>query len=115
MKNGKSSMQKIDRFAVYWFNPEPATGAELRKIRPCVVISSDEMNEQVRTVLVAPLTSTIKSWPFRTNVIIDGHKSSVACDQIRVVDKTRLKSYITDLSLSESRAVLQVCREIFVE
>jgi hypothetical protein len=51
--------------SVHWFDPEPAKGAEIRKIRPCIVVSPDEMNEHLRTVIIVPLTSTIQAWPFR--------------------------------------------------
>jgi mRNA interferase MazF len=108
-------MQKNKRFSVFWFDPEPTIGAEIRKIRPCVVVSPEVMNKAMQTVLIAPLTSTLKSWPFRTNVIVSGKKSSVACDQIRSIDKSRLKDYISMLSSSESRVVLQILQAIFAE
>lgn len=105
----------IKRFSVYWFDPEPTIGAEICKIRPCVVLSPDEMNNAVGTVLVAPLTSTIKSWPFRINISVKGKKSSLALDQIRSVDKSRLKEHMATLSPSESKAVLRILQEIFAE
>jgi len=108
-------VQKNKRFSVYWFDPGPSVGAELRKIRPCVVVSPEEMNEVMRTALIAPLTSTFKSWPFRTNVTVNGKKSSVACDQLRVVDKSRLKEYIEDLSLTESDRLLTLLQTIFAK
>jgi len=83
--------------AVYWFNPEPSEGSEFKKIRPCIVVSPNDMNENLRTVLVVPLTTAIKPWPFRINVEILGRQSSAACDQLRVIDKNRLKDYISDL------------------
>lgn len=106
-------MQKNKRFSVFWFDPEPTVGAELRKIRPCVVVSPEEMNEVVRTVLIAPLTSSFKPWPFRTNVIVNGKKSSVACDQLRAVDKSRLREHIEDLSPAESDSLLTLLQTIF--
>lgn len=108
-------MQKNKRFSVFWFDPEPVVEAELRKVRPCVVVSPEVMNKALRTVIVTPLTSTIKTWPFRTNVIINGQKSSVACDQVKSVDKSRLKEHISNLSFSESRAVLRILQTIFAD
>jgi mRNA interferase MazF len=108
-------MQKNERFAVFWFDPEPTIGAELRKIRPCIVVSPEIMNNAVRTVLVTPLTSSIKSWPFRTTVTVNGQKSSAACDQIRSIDKSRLKEHISTLTPSESRAVLRILQSLFAE
>jgi mRNA interferase MazF len=108
-------MQKNERFSVYWFNPEPTVGAELRKVRPCVVVSPEDMNEAINTIIVVPLTSTFKSWPFRSEVTISGKKSSVACDQTRTVDKSRLKEFIAMLSPNESKAILQVLQETFAD
>lgn len=128
MRNGKNRMSKnntaskgriftgvIKRFSVYWFDPEPTIGTEIRKIRPCVVLSPDEMNDAVGTVLVAPLTSTIKPWPFRINILVKGKETSIACDQIRSVDKSRLKEHMATLSPNESKAVLRILQEIFAE
>jgi mRNA interferase MazF len=108
-------MQKNKRFSVYWFNPEPTIGTELRKVRPCVVVSPEDMNEVISTVIIVPLTSRLKAWPFRTEVKIGGKKSSVACDQIRAVDKSRLKEFIAMLSPNESKSILQVLQETFAD
>jgi mRNA interferase MazF len=83
--------------SVYWFDPEPVKGTEMRKIRPCVVVSPDEMNENLRTVIVVPITSTIQPWPFRLTITLLGKSSSVACDQLRTVDKSRLKAGLGNL------------------
>jgi len=83
--------------SVYWFDPEPTKGAEIRKVRPCVIVSPDEMNENLKTVIIAPLTSTIQPWPFRLTVKLLGQKSSIACDQLRAIDKSRLRAHIGDL------------------
>ena len=108
-------MPKSKRFSVFWFDPEPTIGAEIRKVRPCIVVSPDQMNEALRTVLIVPLTSTVKSWPFRTEVTIEGVKSSVACDQIRSIDKSRLKNQLSTLTPSDSHAVLQILQAIFAD
>jgi len=108
-------MQKNKQFSVYWFDPEPTVGAELRKVRPCVVVSPEVMNEVVSTVVIVPLTSTSKSWPFRTNITVDGKKSNAACDQIRAVDKSRLKDYIASLSAGDSEAVLRILQQTFTD
>ena len=113
MSNGKKSAAKIKRYSVHWFDPDPSVGSELRKIRPCLVVSPDEMNERLRTVIVAPLTSTLKVWPFRTRVTVMGHPSSVACNQLRAIDRLRLKGYIATLASDEARAVQQTLQEIF--
>jgi len=58
-------MKNTKRFSVFWFKPHPTIGSELQKVRPCVVVSPEIMNDVVDTILIVPLTSTIKSWPFR--------------------------------------------------
>ena len=101
--------------SVYWFGPEPAKGSELRKVRPCIVVSPDEMNENLRTVVIVPLTSTIKPWPFRTTVTTLGQKSSAACDQLRAVDKSRLRAYIGDLKTADREKLYSLLQSIFSE
>ena len=78
------------RFEIYWINLDPTIGAEVKKTRPCVVISPDSMNQGLQTVLVAPMTTTKKTWPFRIPVTHQKIKGQVMLDQIRVVSKNRL-------------------------
>lgn len=108
-------MQKINRFSVYWFDPEPTAGAELRKVRPCVVVSPEEMNNVLRTVIVAPLTTKVKSWPFRMNITLMAKQSSVACDQLRAVTKERLGQKIGVLSAADRRKITGLLQEMFAE
>ena len=101
--------------SVYWFDPEPVVGSEFKKVRPCIVVSPNDMNENLRTVLVVPLTSTIKPWPFRLIVEILGQESSVACDQLRVVDKKKLKAYIGDLKPADRENMYSTLQSILSE
>lgn len=105
----------VKRFGVYWFDPNPALGSELKKVRPAIVVSPNEMNEPLQTVLVVPLTSTVKTWPFRTIVNIMKRPSNAACDQLRAVDKSRLKEHIEDLSPADSDSILEVLQTIFAK
>jgi mRNA interferase MazF len=98
--------------SIYWFDPEPVKGSEIRKIRPCVVVSPDVMNEYLRTVIVIPLTSTIQPWPFRLTVNILGQKSSIACDQLRAVDKSRLKACIGSLGATDKESLFGLLQSI---
>lgn len=98
--------------SIYWLDPEPVKGSEIRKIRPCIVVSPDEMNENLRTVIIAPLTSTIQPWPFRLTVNILGQKSSVACDQLRAVDIVRLKAQIGSLGATDREALFTLLQSI---
>ncbi|MGQ0750599.1 MAG: type II toxin-antitoxin system PemK/MazF family toxin [Betaproteobacteria bacterium] len=78
------------RGEVWWVNLDPVIGREIAKRRPALVVSPDEMNRALGTVIVAPITSTIRPWATRYTVKIDGRARSAALDQIRVVDRRRL-------------------------
>lgn len=103
------------RGSLYWFDPEPVKGAEIRKIRPCAVISPDEMNEHLKTVIIAPITSTIQPWPFRCTINVLDHPSSVACDQVRTIDRSRLKGHIGALKPRERRALFGILQAMLAE
>ncbi len=98
---------------IYWFDPDPSKGSEIRKIRPCVVVSPNEMNQNIRTIIIAPLTSTIQPWPFRMTVKVMGQKSSIACDQIRSVDRARLKARIGKLKTADKERIFELIHSIF--
>lgn len=108
-------MAKPKRFSVYWFDPDPARGSELQKVRPGIVISPDEMNDSLRTVLIIPLTTTMNRWPFRVTVEVLGRKSNAACDQLRAIDKSRLKDHISELTVVQQSKLLSVLRAIIAE
>jgi mRNA interferase MazF len=101
--------------SIYWFDPDPAKGSELRKVRPCIVVSPDEMNEHLRTVLVVPLTPTVRPWPFRAEITVLGKKSSAACDQLRAVDKNRLRAFIGNLKASDRENLYGILQSIVSE
>jgi mRNA interferase MazF len=91
----------IKQYAVHWINLDPTTGSEVSKTRPCVIISPDEMNQFIRTVIIAPLTHTLKLYPTRIICEVNGDKASIMLDQIRTVDKSRIGNYITSLQTSD--------------
>jgi len=102
------------RFGVYWVNLDPTVGKEIKKTRPCVVISPDEINKHLDTVIVAPITTTIRSWPFRLTIKSTGKLSSIACDQIRTVSKQRLGKYVGNLSTIEQKQLASILNDLFV-
>lgn len=108
-------MIKVKRFSVYWFDQDPVKGSELQKVRPGIVISPDEMNDLLRTVLIIPLTTAVNRWPFRVPVGMMGRKSHAACDQLKAIDKSRLKDHISDLTSIQQGKVLSVLRVIIAE
>lgn len=105
--------KEINQFEVFWVNLDPTEGSEIAKTRPCVVISPDELNAHLRTVIVAPLTSTIKKYPYRANCVLSGKNGSIALDQIRTVDKSRIDDYIGRLRISEVQSIKDILREMF--
>lgn len=80
----------VNQFDVYLVSLDPMQGSEIKKTRPCVVISPDDMNNHLKTVLIAPMTSTIRHYPTRVKTQFQGKKGEVVLDQMRAVDKTRL-------------------------
>lgn len=103
----------VARFEVYLVDFEPAVGSEIRKTRPAVVVSPDEMNRGLRTVLVAPLTSSGKPYPCRVACRFQGKDGLVALDQLRAMDRSRLLRKVGDLDPDTSGQVLAVLRDMF--
>lgn len=101
------------RFDVFLVNLDPTVGSEIQKTRPCVVISPDEMNRHIATVIIAPLTSQGKAYPTRVACRFQGKAGLIVLDQLRTVDKTRLVKRLGQLSATERQAVLQTLAEMF--
>jgi len=100
----------VNQYEVYWIDLDPTVGHEIKKTRPCVIISPNELNKGLGTVLVAPLTSTQKNYPFRSTCKIDGKTGSVALDQIRCLDKSRLINklgHLTNKEITELKSILE--------
>ena len=91
----------IKQYAIHWINLDATIGDEVSKTRPCVIISPDEMNRNLGTVIIAPLTHTLKIYPSRVLCEINGDKSSVILDQIRTVDRTRIGPILGKLKAKE--------------
>lgn len=105
----------VKRFDVYMVNLEPTIGSEIRKTRPCLVISPDEMNRHIATVLVAPMTTKGKKYPSRVSSRFQGKTGQIVLDQMRTVDKTRLVKRLGRIGPSARAAVLAVLAEMFAE
>jgi len=95
----------VKRFDVYLINLDPTVGSEIKKTRPCLVISPDEMNHHIRTVIVAPMTSAEKDYPTRVSCTFRKKQGQVVLDQIRTLDKLRL---LKKLGTIDSKAQLEV-------
>jgi mRNA interferase MazF len=105
----------VKRFEVYLINLEPTIGAEIQKNRPCVVISPDEMNRHIATVIIAPMTTQGKQYPTRVACHFAGKDGLIVLDQVRTVDKARLIKRLSRLNSDEQASVLRVLAEMFAE
>ena len=103
----------VQRYEVYLVDLDPTQGSEIQKTRPCIVISPDEMNRHIRTVIIAPMTSTRRSYPTRVDLTFQRKKGQVVLDQIRTVDKSRLVRRLGVLPKARSREVAGVLQEMF--
>ena len=103
----------VTRGDIWVVNLDPTQGSEIRKSRPCVVVSPPEMLDHLRTVLVAPMISKGQSAPFRIPITHDGQKGLVLLDQIRAVDKTRLVRKSGRTSSSTLAHILATLQTIF--
>jgi mRNA interferase MazF len=109
-------MAMVKQYEVYWIDLEPIPGSEIKKVRPCVIITPNEMNEYLNTVLVAPLTSTLKQvYPFRAQVNINNKKGWIALDQLRCIDKSRIKGKLGFLSKDEIQEIKNILFEMLVK
>jgi mRNA interferase MazF len=104
----------VKRFDVFLVL-DPTIGSEIQKTRPCVVISPDEMNRHIATVIVAPMTTKGQPYPTRVASQFQGKNGQIVLDQIRTVDKTRLVQRLGQIGLDEQKAVLNTLAEMFAQ
>jgi len=103
----------VNRFDVYLVSLDPTKGSEIKKSRPCVIISPDEMNQALNTVIIAPMTSTIRHYPTRAQVTFQSKKGEIALDQIRTVDKQRLYKKLGSIHPNTASKVVNLLTEMF--
>jgi len=103
----------VNRFEVYLVTLDPTVGSEIKKTRPCVVISPDEINHHLRTSVIAPMTTKGQSYPTRVACRFKGKDGQIVLDQIRAVDQRRLVKKLGWLDAKSAAKVLEVLREMF--
>lgn len=101
------------RFDVFLINLDPTKGSEIKKTRPCVVISPNEMNHYIRTVIVAPMTTKGRPYPTRVSCKFQRKEGQVVLDQIRTVDKSRLVKKLGRLQVSTQEEIILVLSKMF--
>ena len=105
----------VQRFEVYLVNLDPTVGSEVQKTRPCLIISPDEMNRYISTVIVAPMTTRGRAYPTRVKCQFQSKDGQVVLDQIRTVDKKRLVRRMGQIDQETQKEVLVKLAEIFAE
>ncbi|MCK5147162.1 type II toxin-antitoxin system PemK/MazF family toxin [bacterium] len=105
----------VRRFEVYLVNLEPTRGSEIKKTRPCLVISPNEMNRFIATVIVAPMTTKGRDYPTRVSCEFQGKQGQIVLDQIRTIDKSRLFQKLGEVDNSTKTKVLSILAEMFAE
>ena len=106
---------EIKQYCIALVNLDPTVGSEMRKVRPGVIISPDEMNKHLQTVVIAPVASTSKSYPTRIEMKHSKAKGWIVLDQIRTIDRQRIIKIIGQLSETEVKKTKAVIKETFVD
>ena len=103
----------VARFEVYLVNLDPTVGSEIQQTRPCLIISPDEMNKHLATVIIAPMTTRGRNYPTRVTCVFDGKEGQIVLDQIRTIDKSRLVKNLGNISGVSQEAVIKVLSAMF--
>jgi mRNA interferase MazF len=106
---------EVKQYQIVLVNLDPSLGSEIQKTRPCVIVSPNELNDNLRTVVIAPMTSTSRKYPTRVKIKHNNQEGWVVVDQIRTIDKVRIVKNFNSLSEKEIRECKRVLRETFVD
>ena len=106
---------EIRQYEIILVNLDPTIGSEIKKTRPCVVISPDEMNKHLRTVVIAPMTTTSKNYPTRVEIKHENKLGWIVLDQVRTIDKQRILKNLGRLSKPEIKEVKSILKETYVD
>lgn len=106
---------EIKQYQIILANLDPTIGSEIKKTRPCVVLSPDEMNKYLRTIVIAPMTTSSKNYPTRVEIKHDSKIGWIVLDQIRTIDKQRIIKDLGKLSRPEIKEVKSILKETFVD
>lgn len=105
----------LKQYQIVLVNLDPTLGSEMKKTRPCVIISPNEMNNYLQTIVLAPMTSSSKSYPTRVEINHDKKKGWIVVDQIRTVDRQRIIKVLGNLTEKETAKIKVVLRETYVD
>ena len=105
----------IKQYDILLVNLDPTIGSEIKKTRPCLVVSPNEMNQNLKTVVIAPMTTTIKNYPTRVKVNFEKKEGRIAIDQLRTIDNRRIIKSLGKISTVEIKEVKRIIQITFVE
>ena len=108
-------MGSIKQYEVYWVNLDPTIGSEIKKVRPCVVVSPNEMNKYLNTITIAPLTTKSKAYPTRVKTQVAGKMSWIVLDQLRTIDRARFYQPMGHIDASTIQQVKQLIKAMLVD
>jgi mRNA interferase MazF len=106
---------ELNQYDIVLVNLDPTIGSEMKKTRPCVIISPNEMNKYLQTIVVAPITSSSKPYPTRVEINLKKTKGWVVLDQIRSLDRLRITKIIEPIPANEIAAIKDIIRETYVD
>ena len=105
----------INQYDIFWVDLNPTIGHEIKKFRPCVILSPDEMNLNIDTIIIAPMTTKSRSYPTRVKVTFERKLGWIVLDQIRTIDKIRLKEKTGPLKETEITEVKSILKEMLID
>lgn len=105
----------LNQYQIVLINLDPTIGSEIKKTRPCVIISPDEMNKHLRTIVIAPMTTKSNKYPTRIEIKHDNKIGWIVIDQIRTIDKQRIVKILGRLTLTEIKKIKSVLKETFID
>ena len=106
---------ELEQYSIVLVNLDPTLGSEIQKTRPCVIVSPNEMNKYLNTIVISPMTTSLKEYPTRIPVNHNDKKGMIAIDQIRTIDKKRIIKILGNLNKSEMKLTKDVIKETFVD
>jgi mRNA interferase MazF len=105
----------VKQYEIYMLNLDPTIGSEMNKVRPCVVLSPNEMNKFLNNIIIAPMTSTVKGYPTRVGVNFGGKNGEIVLDQIKTVDKKRIIKLLGNIEKKDIKEIKRVIKEMLVD
>jgi mRNA interferase MazF len=106
---------EINQYDVWLVNLDPTIGCEIKKKRPCLIISPDEMNRNIKTVIIAPMTTKSRNYPTRVNIIFENKNGWIVLDQLRTIDKIRLVKRLGIINFDIVNTVKMTLKEMLVD